>query len=43
MTRRVVRELEHEGVIARVGKHGLRLVSPARLHQAVDLSSSEAS
>jgi CRP-like cAMP-binding protein len=43
MTRRVVRELEHEGVIARVGKHGLRLVSPARLHQAVGLSSSEAS
>jgi len=43
MTRRVVRELEREGVIARVGKHGLRLVSPARLHQAVGLSSSGAS
>jgi CRP-like cAMP-binding protein len=43
MTRRVVRELEGEGVIARVGRHGLRLVSPARLHQAVGLSSSERS
>jgi CRP/FNR family transcriptional regulator, anaerobic regulatory protein len=43
MTRRVVRELEREGVIARVGRHGLRLVSPTRLHQAVGLSSSEAS
>ena len=43
MTRRVIRELEREGVIARVGKRGLRLVSPARLHQAVGLSSSEAS
>jgi CRP-like cAMP-binding protein len=38
MTRRVVRELEREGVIARVGRHGLRLVSPARLHQAEGLS-----
>ena len=43
MTRRVVRELEREGVIARVGKRGLRLVSPDRLHQAMGLSSSEAS
>jgi CRP/FNR family transcriptional regulator, anaerobic regulatory protein len=43
MTRRVVRELEREGVIARVGRRGLRLVSPARLHQAVGLPSSEAS
>lgn len=43
MTRRVVRELEREGMIARVGMHGLQLVSPARLHQAVGLSSGEAS
>jgi CRP-like cAMP-binding protein len=38
MTGRVVRELEREGIIARVGKGGLRLVSPARVHQAVDLA-----
>jgi CRP-like cAMP-binding protein len=43
MTRRVVRELEREGVIARVGMHGLRLVSPARLHQAVGSPRAEAS
>jgi len=39
MTRRVVRELEREGIIARVGKRGLRLMSPARFHQAIGLSS----
>jgi len=43
MTRRVVRELEREGVIARVGRHGLRLVSAARLHQAEGLSPGEGS
>jgi CRP-like cAMP-binding protein len=35
MTGRVIRELEREGMIARVGKRGLRLVSPAGLHQAI--------
>jgi CRP-like cAMP-binding protein len=37
MTGRVLRQLEREGIIARVGKRGLRLISSARLHQAVDL------
>ena len=40
MTGRVIRELERDGVIARVGKRGLRLVSPVRLHQALRLASS---
>jgi CRP-like cAMP-binding protein len=43
MTGRVVRELEREGIIARVGQRGLRLLSRTRLRQAVGLSSSEPS
>ena len=39
MTGRVIRDLEREGVIARVGMRGLRLLSPARLHEAVCLAS----
>ena len=39
MTGRVIRELEREDVIARVGKRGLRLLSPGRLQQAVCLAS----
>lgn len=35
MTRRVVRELEREGMIQRIGRRGLRLVSPERLDVAV--------
>jgi CRP-like cAMP-binding protein len=42
MTGRVVRELEREGIIARVGKRGLRLVSPAQLHQAIGFASNKA-
>jgi CRP-like cAMP-binding protein len=41
MTGRVVRELEREGMIARVGKRGLRLLSPGRLREAVGLASAE--
>jgi CRP-like cAMP-binding protein len=43
MTGRVVRQLEREGIIARAGKRGLRLVSPDRLHQAVGLPSNDRS
>jgi CRP-like cAMP-binding protein len=35
MTGRVLRRLEREGLIARVGRRGLKLLSPAGLHQAV--------
>ena len=35
MTRRVVRELEREHVVERVGRRGLRLVSPERLDEAM--------
>lgn len=34
MTSRVIRELEREGVVVRVGRTGLRLLSPARLQEA---------
>jgi CRP-like cAMP-binding protein len=37
MTGRVVRQLEREGIVARAGKRGLRLVSPARLREALGL------
>lgn len=36
MTGRVLRTLEAEGVIARVGRRGLRLLAPAALEQAAD-------
>jgi CRP-like cAMP-binding protein len=36
MTGRVVRSLEAEGVIARVGRRGLRLLAPAALEEAAD-------
>jgi CRP/FNR family cyclic AMP-dependent transcriptional regulator len=36
MTGRVIRDLEREGVVARVGRSGLRLLSPARLNAAAD-------
>ena len=35
MTGRVVRELEREGMIRRIGRGGLRLVSPNRFRRAV--------
>ena len=35
MTRRVVRELEREHIVERVGRRGLRLVSPERLDEAM--------
>jgi CRP-like cAMP-binding protein len=35
MTRRVVRELEREGIVERVGRRGLRWVSPERLDEAM--------
>lgn len=43
MTGRVVRQLEREGMIARVGRRGLRLVSPERLHAAVRPESTQPS
>jgi CRP-like cAMP-binding protein len=36
MTGRVIRDLEREGVVARVGRSELRLLSPARLSAATD-------
>jgi CRP-like cAMP-binding protein len=36
MTRRVVRELEREGIVERLGRRGLRLASPERLDDAMD-------
>jgi CRP/FNR family transcriptional regulator len=39
MTGRVVRELEREGILARVGRRGLRLLSPAGLAFATALRS----
>jgi CRP/FNR family cyclic AMP-dependent transcriptional regulator len=36
MTGRVLRSLEAEGVISRVGRHGLRLLAPAALQEAAD-------
>jgi CRP/FNR family cyclic AMP-dependent transcriptional regulator len=36
MTGRVLRSLEAEGVISRVGRRGLRLMAPAALEQAAD-------
>jgi CRP-like cAMP-binding protein len=36
MTGRVLRSLEAEGVISRVGRRGLRLLAPATLQQAAD-------
>lgn len=43
MTGRVIRQLEREGMIARVGRNGLRLLSPARLDDAVGSLAEEAS
>jgi hypothetical protein len=40
MTGRVIRQLEREGTIARVGRTGLRLLDPQRLDAASDLPSS---
>ena len=37
MTGRVVRDLEREGVIARVGRRGLRLLNPVALEAARSL------
>ena len=34
MTSRVIRQLEGEGMVARVGRNGLQLLAPARLHEA---------
>ncbi len=34
MTSRVIRQLEREGMVARVGRNGLQLLAPARLHEA---------
>lgn len=34
MTSRVIRQLEREDMVARVGRNGLRLLDPARLHEA---------
>jgi len=34
MTSRVIRELERDGMVARVGRNGLQLLAPARLHEA---------
>ena len=36
MTGRVIRDLEREGMIVRIGRHGLRLLSPTGLEEAVD-------
>ena len=36
MTGRVIRGLEREGMIARIGRRGLRLLSAARLEEAAD-------
>ena len=36
MTGRVIRGLEREGMIARFGRHGLRLLSPTGLEEAAD-------
>jgi CRP-like cAMP-binding protein len=41
MTGRVLRRLEREGLIARVGRRGLKLLSPADLHQAVAAAAPE--
>jgi CRP-like cAMP-binding protein len=38
MTGRVIRGLEREGMIARFGRHGLRLLSPRGLEEAADPS-----
>lgn len=35
MTSRVLRELEREGLVMRVGRRGLHLRSPARLRRAL--------
>jgi CRP-like cAMP-binding protein len=43
MTGRVLRELEREGILVRVGKRGLRLLSPARLRQAAGHATHKAS
>jgi CRP-like cAMP-binding protein len=42
MTRRVVRELEREGIVERVGRRGLRLKSRERLDHAMDRDRSDA-
>ena len=42
MTGRVIRELEREETIIRVGRTGLRLLSPARLQEAAALNAEEA-
>lgn len=36
MTGRVIRGLEREGIVARIGRHGLRLLSPSGLEEAAD-------
>jgi CRP-like cAMP-binding protein len=43
MTGRVLRQLEHEGTLARVGPAGLRLLDPDRLDAASESGSSEPS
>ena len=41
MTGRVLRSLEAEGIIARVGRQGLRLLAPTALEQAVDATDTD--
>jgi CRP-like cAMP-binding protein len=43
MTSRVIRQLEVEGVVARVGQTGLQLLAPARLYEAATSLVEEAS
>jgi CRP/FNR family transcriptional regulator len=43
MTSRVIRQLELEGMVARVGRNGLQLLAPARLHEAATSLVEEAS
>ena len=43
MTGRVIRQLEREGMVARVGRNGLQLLAPARLHEAATSLVEEAS
>lgn len=43
MTSRVIRQLEREGMVARVGRNGLQLLAPARLHEAATSLVEEAS
>ena len=43
MTSRVIRQLEREGLVARVGRNGLQLLAPARLREAATSLAEEAS